>query len=180
MPLYSVDDFQPSDFKKLNRIDVVQKTAEISVKTCNRIALRDHNLSDAVCVKEDGASNLVKAYFYNVSLFKVRNAYKKDQRINQEKICALLLKTCTEHNWAALFSQKSADLSDDFMEKMFIDFTFKLICAFAGVKDTSQTGNLERDFQICMHENSFMTDEWACWMMTSFIKAYGGPMGCEE
>ncbi|WP_455172582.1 hypothetical protein [Azospirillum largimobile] len=186
MPSYSVDDFKPSDFKRLQRINVVRKTAEIRVKTYNLIAQRDFLCERAVVLKEDGIEKFADRYFSSIAQFKLRQSYAPHQRINQEKICAFLLKTCAEGKWDDIFGRHQDSIghnsiSDDFMEKLYNEFSFTLVCAFAGVQsNATASGNLERDFQICMHRHHFMPDEWACLMMTAFVKAFGSPIGCEE
>lgn len=180
MPSYSVDDFRPTESKRLNRINVVRETADITLETYNRIALRDHGLADPVFLLSGGIEAFVDVYFQNVALFKVRNDYENKQRINQHKICALLLKTCFTLKWQSLFGRQENSVSDDFMEKLHNEFSFTLICAFAGAGKSIGKSDVERDFQICMHQKAFMPDEWACWMMTAFVTAYGSTVDCDE
>ncbi|MBF5093208.1 hypothetical protein F1643_00740 [Azospirillum sp. INR13] len=169
----SVDDFKPSDSKRLKRIQAVRETAEIALELYNAISTRDRKLGEPILLKESGIEALVEKYFRNVAAFKIRNDYKLTDRINQEKICALLLRTCAHGRWDDIFGIKQKYPPHDFMEKLYNEFSFILICAFAGVPDTAGMGSIQRDFQICMHQKQFMPDEWACLMMTAFVKAYG-------
>lgn len=173
MPLYSLDDFKPAPDKINRRVGLVLRAARVASKVYAHLAKRDYGVVDAIRINEVYLEEYVKSYFHRVAAFKLHHDFTPDERINQPKIAALMLKTLSKERWQNFFERHDARLSDDFMEKLFYEFCYQLMCLILFISDGLIPNDLLRDFYICMHQDDFMSDEWSCWMMAFVLRAYG-------
>lgn len=173
MPLYSLDDFEPAPGKITRRAGLVFRAARVARDVYAHLAKRDRGIADAIQINDAYLEKYVRSYFYRVAAFKLRHDFTPDERINQPKIAALMLKTLSEEKWQNFFERHDPRLSDDFMKKLFYEFCYQLMCLILFVRDGLIPNDLLRDFDICMHQDDFMSDEWSCWMMAFVLRAYG-------
>ena len=180
MQLYSIEDFRPTPSKRASRINLVNEAIRLAVDMYRTIALRDYGVENAVSTIPDAAESFVDEYFDHVARFKIRHGFIPGERINPPKIAALLLRTAGTRSWGKLFSRQSTVISDDFMKKLYYEFAYQLTSSICFIREDAINNDHQRDFYICMNQEKFMTDEWACWMMVGFVKAFGEEIPVEE
>jgi hypothetical protein len=173
MHKYSSEDYAPSIFKESKRINLIKNALELTRDILDGRMVNNGGIKGLVDIKPKFAEDFVKAYFENVTRFKMIHGYAPSDRINEPKIAALMLKTLASFSWKDAYYCRDGNSSDGPLEMLYCELAFQLVRIILGIPVGAVPPELARDFYICVERGPSMSDEWACWSMANYLKAFG-------
>jgi hypothetical protein len=177
---YSSEDYAPLGSKILKREALIDKILLLTCAITDGRVIECGGEKGLVGAKTKFANAFVKSYFANVTNFKMNNDYTPQDKINQCKISALMLKTLKGFLWHDIFYRIGNFVPDNIMEDMHCEMAVQITRGILHIPTESVPDDMYRDFYICFSKQPYMSDEWACWSMANYMRAFGEPMEMED
>ena len=177
---YSFENYAPSGFKILRRQSLIVKILLLTCAIADERIVECGGSKGLIGYKKDFSEIFVDAYFRNVITFKMNNDYAPHEKMNQAKISALMLKTLKGFAWEDIFFRSGPYVPDSTMEDMHCEMAIQITRNILFIDFKAVPDDLSRDFYLSFSKQPFMSDEWACWSMANYMRAYGEPMDMED
>ena len=91
-----------------------------------------------------------------------------------------MLKTLKAFHWQDAYYKTEDSLLNGPLRMLYCELAFQLVRIILGIPLGAVPSDLARDFYICVEEGPYMSDEWACWSMANYMRAFGEPMEMED
>jgi hypothetical protein len=177
---YSFKDYAPLGSKILKRKALIDKILLLTCAITDGRVIECGGEKGLIGARENFSEAFIKLYFENVTNFKMNNDYAPHDKINQCKISALMLKTLKRFSWDDIFYRTGRFVPDNVMEDMYCEMAIQIIRGILFIRVESVPDDMNRDFYICFSKQPYMSDEWACWSMTNYMRAFGEPVEMED